>query len=64
LNCVLPQIAAKCIAAKTDMVTASYLTDPMKALHESAEQAGITVVNEVGLLGGFFKLLSKFYLKI
>lgn len=42
------QIAKKCIGAKTDMVTASYLTDPMKALHEDAVQAGVTIVNEVG----------------
>ena len=29
------------------MVTASYCTDPMQALHQDAVDAGITVVNEV-----------------
>ena len=37
----------RCIALKTDMVTASYCTDPMQALHQDAVDAGITVVNEV-----------------
>jgi hypothetical protein len=29
------------------MVTASYCTDQMRALHTAAEDAGITIVNEV-----------------
>jgi alpha-aminoadipic semialdehyde synthase len=44
------QIARSCIENGTDMVTASYLTPGMKALARAAEEAGITVVNEVRVL--------------
>ena len=29
-----PMVAEQCIAGKTNMVTASYLSEPMKALHQ------------------------------
>ena len=32
----------RCIANKVDMVTASYCTDPMQALHKEAQDAGKT----------------------
>lgn len=51
-------VAEQCIASKTNMVTASYLSDGMKALHRSAVDAGISVVNEVGLDPGIDHLLA------
>lgn len=40
------------------MVTASYLTKELKDLHKSAIQAGITVVNEVGVDPGIDHMLA------
>ena len=42
-------IAEKCIASQTDMVTASYVSDQMQQLDSRAKEAGITILNEVGL---------------
>ena len=42
-------IAMECISLKTDLVTASYESDEMRALNSSAEDSGITILNEVGL---------------
>ncbi|GBM72861.1 Alpha-aminoadipic semialdehyde synthase, mitochondrial [Araneus ventricosus] len=53
-----PSIAERCIKHKVNMVTASYLTPEMKSLHEAAMDAGITVVNEVGLDPGIDHLLA------
>jgi len=53
-----PTIAERCIALKKNMVTASYCTDPMRALHDKAVDAGITVVNEVGVDPGIDHLLA------
>merc|ERR1712029_1324953 len=47
-----------CIANKTDMVTASYCTEQMQALDKSAKEAGITVVNEVGVDPGIDHFLA------
>ena len=44
-----PMIAMECISLKTDLVTASYESDEMRALNSSAEDSGITILNEVGL---------------
>jgi len=52
------KVARSCIANKTNMVTASYLTPEMKELALEAEEAGITVVNEVGLDPGIDHLLA------
>ena len=38
------------------MVTASYCTEAMQALHQEAQIAGISVVNEVGLDPGKYLL--------
>lgn len=54
-----PMVAKICIGAKTNMLTASYLTGEMKELHGAATEAGITVVNEVGLDPGIDHLLAK-----
>ncbi|XP_054153876.1 alpha-aminoadipic semialdehyde synthase, mitochondrial-like [Oppia nitens] len=53
-----PKIAEKCIRLKTNMVTASYATPQMKELNDAAIEAGITVVNEVGLDPGVDHLLA------
>lgn len=44
-----PKIAERCIGQGTDMVTASYISDEMRALEQSAKQAGIVIVNECGV---------------
>mmetsp|Transcript_54656 Transcript_54656/g.127824 ORF Transcript_54656/g.127824 Transcript_54656/m.127824 type:complete len:1057 (-) Transcript_54656:87-3257(-) len=41
--------ANSCIAYGKHMVTASYMSPQMQALHQSAVDAGIAIVNEVGL---------------
>ncbi|XP_034232619.1 alpha-aminoadipic semialdehyde synthase, mitochondrial isoform X2 [Thrips palmi] len=51
-------VAEACVDTKTNMVTASYCTPAMQALHERAVEAGITVVNEVGLDPGLDHLLA------
>merc|ERR1712241_1030174 len=53
-----PSIAARCIQHQTNMVTASYCTEQMQALDKSAKEAGITVVNEVGLDPGIDHFLA------
>uniref|UniRef100_A0A646QGR2 Alpha-aminoadipic semialdehyde synthase n=1 Tax=Hemiscolopendra marginata TaxID=943146 RepID=A0A646QGR2_9MYRI len=53
-----PKVAEQCIKYKTNMVTASYLSPKMKELHEAAVEAGITIVNEVGLDPGIDHFLA------
>lgn len=53
-----PVVLKRCIANKKDMVTASYCTEAMQALHQEAQIAGISVVNEVGLDPGIDHLLA------
>ena len=43
------KIAKMCIKHKTNMLTASYVSDEMEALHEEAKEAGIIIMNEIGL---------------
>lgn len=42
-------VARACIEAKTHMISASYQTPEMLALHKQAEAAGICIMNEIGL---------------
>ena len=42
-------IAEDCVAMKKNMVTASYISDKIKALDKSAKDAGIILLNEMGL---------------
>jgi saccharopine dehydrogenase-like NADP-dependent oxidoreductase len=42
-------VAKECIALKKPMVTASYVSDAMQALHEEAIKAGVTIMNEIGV---------------
>jgi alpha-aminoadipic semialdehyde synthase len=44
-----PRVAEMCIKSKTDLVTASYESNEMQDLEDSAKAAGIKVLNEVGL---------------
>src|SRR6218665_268322 len=53
-----PKIAEKCISFKKNMVTASYTSPELKALDERARQAGVTILNEVGLDPGIDHLLA------
>ncbi|KAJ3597136.1 hypothetical protein NHX12_003536 [Muraenolepis orangiensis] len=53
-----PLVARQCIKRKVNMVTASYLSPEMKSLQHSAEQAGITIVNEMGLDPGIDHMLA------
>lgn len=53
-------VAEKCIENKTHLVTASYITDHVRSLHEDAKNAGVTILNEVGLDPG--SLLLRYYL--
>src|SRR5690554_6275641 len=42
-------VARDCIDLKTDLITPSYVSPEMKALHEEAENAGILIMNEIGV---------------
>ncbi|KAG9490143.1 hypothetical protein GDO78_005826 [Eleutherodactylus coqui] len=53
-----PLVAKKCIKNKVNLVTASYLTPSMKELQQSAEDAGITIVGEMGLDPGLDHMLA------
>ncbi|XP_055612755.1 alpha-aminoadipic semialdehyde synthase, mitochondrial isoform X1 [Uranotaenia lowii] len=51
-------IAKHCVAGKTHLVTASYLNDDIRGLNEAAREAGVTLMNEVGLDPGIDHLLA------
>lgn len=53
-----PVVAKHCISNKVNMLTASYLSPAMKELQKSAEEAGITIVNEMGLDPGIDHMLA------
>ena len=44
-----PLVAQFCVAFGKNMVTASYLSDAIRALDSAARRAGIIILNEVGL---------------
>jgi len=44
-----PTVAELCIEHKTDLVTASYISPAMRALHDKAVRAGVLLLNEIGL---------------
>lgn len=44
-----PDIAKKCIQFKKDMVTASYVSPEMQELDRAARDAGIIILNEIGV---------------
>uniref|UniRef100_A0A672GZR3 Saccharopine dehydrogenase (NAD(+), L-glutamate-forming) n=1 Tax=Salarias fasciatus TaxID=181472 RepID=A0A672GZR3_SALFA len=53
-----PLIAKHCIKNRVNMVTASYLSPAMTELRSSVEEAGITIVNEMGLDPGIDHMLA------
>ncbi|GAB1600841.1 alpha-aminoadipic semialdehyde synthase, mitochondrial-like isoform X2 [Argonauta hians] len=53
-----PQIAKMCISNHKNMVTASYVSPAMRELHEAAVNAGVTIVNEVGVDPGIDHMLA------
>ncbi|XP_069812633.1 alpha-aminoadipic semialdehyde synthase, mitochondrial-like [Dendropsophus ebraccatus] len=53
-----PLVAKQCIKNKVNLVTASYLTPSMKELQQSVEDAGITIVGEMGLDPGLDHMLA------
>ena len=53
-----PMIARKCIEYKKNMLTASYASEEMCELDEQAKEAGITILNEIGLDPGIDHLLA------
>ena len=44
-----PLVANECITNRTDLVTASYVSQEISDMQDSCEQAGISILNEVGL---------------
>lgn len=42
-------VARECIALHKPMVTASYVSDEMQALHAEAVKAGVVIMNEIGV---------------
>ncbi len=44
-----PLVAKLCVKHKKQMVTASYVKDEMRALDEEAKQAGVILLNEIGV---------------
>ncbi|HHS13893.1 MAG TPA: saccharopine dehydrogenase [bacterium] len=44
-----PRVAELCIENRVNMVTASYVSDTMKSLTKKAKDAGILILNEIGL---------------
>jgi saccharopine dehydrogenase-like NADP-dependent oxidoreductase len=43
------EIAKDCIKYKTNLITPSYISEEMKALHYDAEEAGVLIMNEIGV---------------
>lgn len=43
------EVAKDCVNFKKNMVTASYISDGMRALDEKAKEAGVTMINEIGV---------------
>jgi len=61
-------VAKDCIALGKPMVTASYISNEMKALDEDAKKAGVTIMNEIGVDPGIdhmsaMKMLDEIRLK-
>jgi saccharopine dehydrogenase-like NADP-dependent oxidoreductase len=42
-------VAEDCIALKTNLITPSYISPEMRALDEKAKEAGIVIMNEIGV---------------
>uniref|UniRef100_A0A0B7A6E1 Saccharopine dehydrogenase NADP binding domain-containing protein n=1 Tax=Arion vulgaris TaxID=1028688 RepID=A0A0B7A6E1_9EUPU len=53
-----PQVIQCCISCKKSLIHASYEDDIIRAAHDSAKAAGITILSEVGLDPGIDHLLA------
>ena len=53
-----PAVADLCVKNKVNMVTTSYISPAMQSLDASAQQAGITILNEIGLDPGIDHLTA------
>lgn len=53
------QVAKDCIKYKKHMVTASYISEEMKALNEEAKSNGVIIMNEVGVDPGIDHMSAK-----
>ncbi|XP_013013838.1 alpha-aminoadipic semialdehyde synthase, mitochondrial isoform X1 [Cavia porcellus] len=53
-----PVVAKACITNKVNMITASYITPALKELEKSVEEAGITIIGELGLDPGLDHMLA------
>ncbi len=53
------EVVKDCILYKKDVITPSYVSKEMKALHEEAVNAGIIVMNEIGVDPGIDHLSAK-----
>jgi saccharopine dehydrogenase-like NADP-dependent oxidoreductase len=54
-----PIIAKDCVQLKKHFVSASYVGDEMQALHDAAVEAGIILLNEIGLDPGIDHMSAK-----
>ena len=52
-------VAKACIQFKKHMVTASYVSDEMRALEQEAKDAGVIIINEIGVDPGIDHLSAK-----
>lgn len=43
------EVALDCIELKTDLITPSYISEEMRALDQQAKDAGIVIMNEIGV---------------
>jgi saccharopine dehydrogenase-like NADP-dependent oxidoreductase len=52
------EVARDCIDLKTHLITPSYVSKEMKALHDAAVEAGILIMNEIGVDPGIDHMSS------
>lgn len=52
-------VARDCIRHKTNLITPSYISDAMKELHDEAVEAGILMMNEMGVDPGIDHMSAK-----
>lgn len=52
-------VAADCIRFKTNLITPSYISDEMRALDQAAKDAGIIIMNEIGVDPGLDHMSAK-----
>lgn len=53
------EVAKDCIRLKTNLITPSYISDAMKELDQQAKDAGILIMNEMGVDPGIDHMSAK-----